>query len=164
MSNAQSTPISRMNKQQLQNLMRFYHSGNYAGTLTTGRKDFNEFLSRCHYVGPRNYEHLMNPEVRDVIIRAATRFIMTDVLAEEIPLAHARVKRLKDDHDSPRTLEQIQTDITLYNPEHELETVLDENDVVIEPANLNTFSGYFPISPPFNQEAFDTCLEGTSQI
>jgi hypothetical protein len=159
MSNAQSTPISKMNKKQLQTLMKFYDSGDCAGNLTTGRKDFNEFLRRCHYVGPRNYEHLMNPEVRDNIIRTATRLIMTDVLAEEIPLAHARVKRLKEDHDRPRTLEQIQTDITLYNPEQELETVLEEEDVNVESVNVDVSNGYFPISPPSNPEAFETCLE-----
>jgi hypothetical protein len=126
MSNSYSTPISRMNKKQLQDLMKFYDSGNYAGTLTTGRKDFNEFLSRVHYAGPRNYEYLMNPEVRDEIVRTATRSIMTDTLLEEIPLAHARVKRLKKEYDRPRPLEQIQTDITLYNPEQELETTLEE--------------------------------------
>jgi hypothetical protein len=56
----------------------------------------------------------MNPEVRDNIVRTATRLTMTDALLEEIPLAHARVKRLKSEYDKPRTLEQIQNDITLY--------------------------------------------------
>jgi hypothetical protein len=69
-----------MNKQQLQTLMKFCDSGNYAGNLTTGRKDFSEFLSRVHSAGPRNCEYLMNPEVRDNIVRTARRLTMTDTL------------------------------------------------------------------------------------
>jgi hypothetical protein len=75
---------------------------------------------------------------------------MTDALLEEIPLAHARVKRLKEEYDRPRTFEQIQTNITLYNPEQELETVLEEFPA--ERPNLRSSvdnsHGYSSISPP----------------
>jgi hypothetical protein len=86
------TPISHLNKTQLQDLMKFYDSGNYSGTLATGRKDFLTFLSKVHYVGPRNYEHLMNPDVRDEIIRTARRQIANVV--DEIPLGYNRVQQL----------------------------------------------------------------------
>jgi hypothetical protein len=118
---AKAIPISQMTKNHLEQLLTFY-GVDKPRKAKDMRAAFQKYLAQMNYKGKRNFSHLMKPETKELIMNA--------------------------NQSAVRPIGTLQN-ILIYNPEEELNEVLNEPDRTEE---------YFLLSPPCDSEAFNTCL------